>query len=170
MRPSTKAAVAVGMAASMLAGGVQGHIQNQAREADWGERDWEGYKAGDGEGTGAHFMKNTSNLIGKCFNFPDSDFALDNSVNAFYPNDPTPLLPRGGFAVDFVLPDLNDETHQLRELLRTKPVVLMYGMATCPAFQGMYLETHQESHFSKYVGAPPHTHTLLASRQIGRAS
>jgi len=145
--PVGRGVAAVGIAVSLLTGGVQS-VEDQRQ---WGDHhQWNGYEAGDGSGTHARFMMNTSKLIGKCFNFPDSDFALDNSVNAYYPNDPTPLLPRGGFAVDFVLPDLDDETHQLRELLRTKPVVLIYGMATCPAFQGMYLESHQESHFSKY--------------------
>lgn len=95
-------------------------------------------------------LRNTSELIGKCFDFPSSDFSEENCINSMYPNDPTPLLNRGDFAVDFVLPTLDDEVVRLRHLLKTKPVVLIYGTHTCPAFQGMYLETHQESHFSKY--------------------
>lgn len=121
---------------------IEGAIAAQ-RYGDW---------SGPPEHQGGHAerLQNTSNLIGKCFNFPTSDFDYDNSINAYYPNDPTPLVARGGFAIDFALPSLDDNVYYLRDLIRTKPVVMVYGMLTCPAFQGLYLEDHKESHFSKY--------------------
>lgn len=62
------------------------------------------------------------------------------SVKGVYGQSPNLLLETGQPAIDFTLYDYPDgNAWNLREELEAggKPVVLIWGMFTCPAFQGM---------------------------------
>jgi len=62
------------------------------------------------------------------------------SIYGVYGQSPNLLLEKGSGAIDFTLHDYPDgNTWNLRDQLEEgrKPVVLIWGMYTCPAFQGM---------------------------------
>lgn len=47
------------------------------------------------------------------------------------------MVSAGDTAIDFTLPDIDGNLVTLSTLLSEKPVVLIWGMHTCPAFQGL---------------------------------
>lgn len=96
------------------------------------------------------FLLPVSSLIGKCFDFPLQNFNHENNILAKYPNDPAHFVDDSESAVDFKVATYDGEKIVLSELLKEKPVVLVYGMYTCPAFQGYYSEKNPNSHMSKY--------------------
>ena len=92
-------------------------------------------------------------LKGTCFGFPHKAFAEGNSITDLMPHDPTVWMSRGKPAIDFVLLTSQEPVKRiaLSQLLTDgKPVVITYGMFTCPAFQGYYIDSAPKSHFSKY--------------------
>ena len=95
-------------------------------------------------------LRPTSDLIGKCFDFPGQNFNHENNIQSKYPNDPAHFVDSSEAAVDFKLVTLDGDKVSLSELLKEKPVALIYGMYTCPAFQGYYSEKNPASHMSKY--------------------
>lgn len=96
------------------------------------------------------FLLPVSSLIGKCFDFPIENFNHENNILAKYPNDPAHFVDESESAVDFKLATYDGDKVVLSDLLKEKPVVLVYGMHTCPAFQGYYSEKNPSSHMSKY--------------------
>lgn len=95
-------------------------------------------------------LRSMDELVGKCFGFPISNFNHNNNIQSKYPNDPTHFFDNSDSAVDFKLATLDGQKVVLSELLKEKPVVLIYGMYTCPAFQGFYSEQNPTSHMSKF--------------------
>ena len=95
-------------------------------------------------------LRSTADLTGKCFGFPTANFNHKNNVAAKYPNDPTHFVERTEDAIDFKLATLEGEKVTLSDLLKEKPVLLLYGMYTCPAFQGYYSSKKTTSHMSKF--------------------
>jgi len=95
-------------------------------------------------------LRSTADLTGKCFGFPTANFNHANNVAAKYPNDPTHFVEREEDAIDFKLATLDGEKVVLSDLLKEKPVLLLYGMYTCPAFQGYYSSKKTTSHMSKF--------------------
>lgn len=80
-----------------------------------------------------------SELTSACFDFPAKNFDPKNCIKAI--NDGhTPYLPMdaGDNAIDFTLHDLQGKAWNLADTLsRTdSPVVMIWGMYTCPGFQG----------------------------------
>jgi peroxiredoxin len=45
------------------------------------------------------------------------------------------MMAKGDAAIDFELRDIEGRAYRLSELLKDKPVVMIWGMYTCPAFQ-----------------------------------
>lgn len=71
---------------------------------------------------------------------PDQHPNDNRSVKGVYGQSPNLLLESGQPAIDFTLYDYpGGNAWNLREELEAggKPVVLIWGMFTCPAFQGM---------------------------------
>lgn len=100
---------------------------------------------------GSSYLQTVSELTGKCFDFPISNFNHNNNIVAKYPSDPTHFVGNSDAAVDFKLSTFIDgDKVVLSELLQEKPVLLLYGMYTCPAFQGYYSSKNPSSHMSKY--------------------
>lgn len=79
-------------------------------------------------------------LITSCYSFPQDSFDLANSVRGTYGSSPHMMLDIGSSAIDFTLHDIDGIPWNLGGALRAsngKPVVLIWGMATCPAYQGL---------------------------------
>mmetsp|Transcript_15688 Transcript_15688/g.49091 ORF Transcript_15688/g.49091 Transcript_15688/m.49091 type:complete len:250 (+) Transcript_15688:44-793(+) len=74
-----------------------------------------------------------STLTTDCYGFPSASFSRDNCVKCSY--GASPYVP---FEVGSPLPDFTLSGVSLSSLLATgQPAVLMWGMWTCPAFQGL---------------------------------
>lgn len=84
-------------------------------------------------------LRPQTDLTSNCFNFPEQNFDRESSIVAVNGGN-TPYLPleTGGDAIDFTLHDLAGEPWSLRQALEETglPVVMVFGMWTCPAFQG----------------------------------
>ena len=63
-------------------------------------------------------------LISSCYGWPENDFSPTNKAPVM-----TGLTP-GSRAIDFTLKDPSGQTHNLYELLETKPVLLVFGAFT----------------------------------------
>lgn len=91
----------------------------------------------------AEGLRPESELSSNCFNFPEEIFTPDNCIVAIN-NGNTPYLPMavGDDAIDFTLHDLDGNAWKLGETLEAtgKPVVMVWGMLTCPGFQGLGTE------------------------------
>lgn len=85
-------------------------------------------------------LRPASELTDNCFNFPEANFDRRNSIKGKYGSSPHMMMEVGDSAIDFTVHDVDGNEWNLREALETgggKPVVLIWGMFTCPAFQGM---------------------------------
>eukprot|EP00903_Cladosiphon_okamuranus_P005692 g5654.t1 len=86
-------------------------------------------------------LRPETDLTSGCFDFPANNFDRTKSIKGVYGQSPNLLLESGQPAIDFTLYDYpGGNAWNLREHLETggeKPVVLIWGMYTCPAFQGM---------------------------------
>lgn len=85
-------------------------------------------------------LRSSENLVSKCYNFPSNNFDTSNNVKASYGKSPHLVLETGDAATDFTLHDLDGEAWNLADTLLKgggKPVVLIWGMSTCPAYQGL---------------------------------
>ncbi|CAM9701828.1 unnamed protein product [Ectocarpus sp. 4 AP-2014] len=84
-------------------------------------------------------LRPESDLTSNCFDFPANNFDRENSIKAVNGGN-APYLPLtvGGDAVDFTLHDLEGRRWNLGETLERTglPVVMVWGMFTCPGFQG----------------------------------
>ncbi|CAM9513374.1 unnamed protein product [Pylaiella littoralis] len=100
-------------------------------------------REGEAEGGGpAVSLRAESELSSSCLGFPSGNFDLSRSIKGLYGSSPHLLLETGDPAIDFTLHDYPDgNAWNLRRELEGegagKPVVLIWGMYTCPAFQGM---------------------------------
>ena len=108
-------------------------------------------------------LKPLSDLKSQAFGWPIQNFSPENSVKGKYGTEPWLSLVAGDMAVDFILKDENGNPHQLSELLKTAPVVLTFGMYTCPAYQISRLEEaklvkqfHKSIHFVHIYTIEPH--------------
>jgi hypothetical protein len=86
-------------------------------------------------------LRPESDLTSSCYDFPNEDFGRDNSVKNTYGSSPHVLLAEGDSAIDFTLPTITGELVNLKALLEVKPVLLLWGHYTCPAYQGLNSET-----------------------------
>ncbi|CAM9847656.1 unnamed protein product [Ectocarpus sp. 6 AP-2014] len=89
-------------------------------------------------------LRPESELTSNCFDFPRNGFDRQRSIKGAFGQSPKLLLETGSGAIDFTSHDYPaGERWNLREHLEGvdgdagKPVVLIWGMFTCPAFQGM---------------------------------
>jgi hypothetical protein len=100
--------------------------------------------------TTAELLHPESALTHNCFNFPSSSFHRKNNIKATYGASPHAAggLEVGDKAYDFTLSTLNDESVTLSTLISTKPVLLVWGMFTCPAFQGLPSDRFQKCSYT----------------------
>jgi len=84
-------------------------------------------------------LRPASEMQQNCFGFPAQNFNRDNCIKCEYETSPVAggLLDVGDEAFDFTLYDLDGTAHTLSDKLASKPVVLLWGMWTCPAYQGL---------------------------------
>lgn len=82
-------------------------------------------------------------LSTNCYNFPENSFDAYNSVVNSYGFSPQLMIELGAPAVDFTLHDTDGARWNLGEVLEAgegKPVVLIFGMSSCPAYEGLNSE------------------------------
>lgn len=102
-------------------------------------------------------------LITNCFNFPQDNFDRGNSVKNTYGSSPHLVLETGSPAVNFTLHDTDGLPWNLGGALEAgdgKPVVLIWGMSSCPAYQGLgYGEgtTYRWSYWNEHALVRYHT-------------
>ena len=84
-------------------------------------------------------LRGSEELTAHCYHFPGKDYGKSNNVKLEYGSSPYLLLGKGDAAIDFSLPLAADTgtTVTLSSLLQDRPVVLLWGQYTCPAFQGL---------------------------------
>lgn len=87
------------------------------------------------EGPPGSRLRPASELSSKRYGWPDEEFTAENSVLGEFGTEPWLSLRAGDAAVDFTLPDEHDAPCHLGSLLESRPVVLTFGMYTCPAYQ-----------------------------------
>eukprot|EP00616_Rhizochromulina_sp_CCMP1243_P007164 CAMPEP_0118966934 /NCGR_PEP_ID=MMETSP1173-20130426/4375_1 /TAXON_ID=1034831 /ORGANISM="Rhizochromulina marina cf, Strain CCMP1243" /LENGTH=246 /DNA_ID=CAMNT_0006915813 /DNA_START=22 /DNA_END=762 /DNA_ORIENTATION=- len=80
-----------------------------------------------------------SQLSSGCFGLPEKGFGLQSNIAQVDADGEAVWVSRaaGDSAVDFTLYDLAGNEVTLSTLLEDKPVALIWGMWTCPAFQGL---------------------------------
>ena len=79
-------------------------------------------------------------LITNCYNFPAETFGYTNNVKNSYGSSPHLPLDVGSSAVNFTLHDTAGLPWNLDDALKAgkgKPVALIWGMSSCPAYQGL---------------------------------
>lgn len=83
-------------------------------------------------------LRPESELKSNCFDFPRQNFDRKNSIRGEYGISPHLMMQAGQDAIDFTLHDLDGNSWNLGDALgKGMPVVLIWGMFTCPAYQGM---------------------------------
>lgn len=84
-------------------------------------------------------LRDESELTNSCFGFPQMTFHRKNCVKDTHGASPYTAggLSVGDSAYDFTLKDIDGNPHKLSNLIAQKPVVLIWGMYTCPAYQGL---------------------------------
>ncbi|KAG5185822.1 hypothetical protein JKP88DRAFT_155418, partial [Tribonema minus] len=82
-------------------------------------------------------LRDASELTDSCYGFPDDNFNGTNCIKCTYGTSPHIVLDAGAAAIDFTLYDLDGAAWTLSEHLASQPVCLIWGMHTCPAFEGL---------------------------------
>jgi len=84
-------------------------------------------------------LQPASEMTNNCFDYPTTNFNRNNCVKGTYGSSPQTggLLDVGDSAFDFTLYDVDGNEYTLSTMLEEKPVALIWGMWTCPAYQGM---------------------------------
>jgi hypothetical protein len=85
-------------------------------------------------------LRPEAELTHSCFNFPESSFHRTNCVKSSFGSSPHTAggLSVGESAFDFTLKDIDGTSVSLSGLLSLgKPVLMVWGMWTCPAYQGL---------------------------------
>ena len=113
-------------------------------------------------GPGARLQPATALRTGR-YGWPAREFTEDNSVLGEFGSEPWISLKAGDAAVDFTLPDEHDRPCSLSALLETRPVVLTFGMYTCPAYQiskaaeiALVHRFAEDAHFLHLYSLEPH--------------
>jgi hypothetical protein len=130
-------------------------------------------------------LLSSDQLTDSCFDFPNTDFGINNCVKCTYGNSPHFVLATGSPAIDFSIPNVDGELITLSTLLEEKPVILIWGMHTCPAFEGLgtsypfdqcsyedewdLVEEYQDSFtFVHLVGPEPHPQSPYVNFDSGK--
>lgn len=96
-------------------------------------------------------LRPESDLTSNCFDFPRHNFDSLNSIMGVYGETPHMMLDTGQDAIDFTLHNMDGEAWNLRAALdKGMPVVMIWGMYTCPAFQG-YSKNVECSYWDEYT-------------------
>lgn len=92
-----------------------------------------------GAQTAQGVLRSQSELASNCFDFPANNFDQKHSIKGEYGTTPVLMMEEDQDAIDFTLHDPDGNAWNLRQALERRglPVVLIWGMYTCPAFQGM---------------------------------
>ena len=85
----------------------------------------------------ANALRSEENLQSNCYNFPKDDFSNANCITQKYGFTPKVVAVESSEAVDFSLKTPTGELVSLSKVLADSPVLLLWGMATCPAFRGL---------------------------------
>lgn len=89
---------------------------------------------------GQQKLRPASELVSNCYNFPKESFDSFNNVKATYKSSPHLVMETGSPAIDFTLHDIDGNEWNLRQALQNgngKPVAIIWGMSTCPAYEGL---------------------------------
>lgn len=82
-------------------------------------------------------LRPESELTQECLTFPTNNFNRLYSIKGAYDESPHILLQPGDDAIDFTLHDLKGTAWRLSAALeKGLPVVMIWGMFTCPVYQG----------------------------------
>ncbi len=76
----------------------------------------------------------SSYLNSSCYSFPTTDYGYFNNIKYQYGASPTIQLTEGMNAIDFTLSDPKGKEYTLSTLLKSKPVLMIWGHYTCPAY------------------------------------
>lgn len=108
-------------------------------------------------------LRPSTELVSARYGWPQVDFSPQNSVIGEFGTEPYLSLRAGDSAVDFCLEDEHGQPCQLSELLQARPVVLTFGMVTCPAYQvskasesDLVLRFSEQVHFLHLYTLEPH--------------
>jgi len=82
-------------------------------------------------------LKSEDSLTTDCYGFPARSFSRSNCVKCTYGSSPHVPLNVGDGVTDFTLPNIDGSYTTFSDVLVRKPTVLIWGMWTCPAFQGL---------------------------------
>ncbi len=105
------------------------------------------------EGPTVSALRPAADLVSHRYGWPEQEFTEQNSVMGEFGSEPWLSLRAGDAAVDFTLDDEHGEPAHLGSLLQTRPVVLTFGMFTCPAYQ---LSHKAEADLAKRFGDQLH--------------
>lgn len=82
-------------------------------------------------------LRSEDELETDCYGFPTRSFSRQNCVKCTYGTSPHVPVSVGEGLTDFTLPSIDGTYVTLSDVLYEKPTVLIWGMWTCPAFQGL---------------------------------
>lgn len=109
------------------------------------------------------YLRNSGELTSGRYGWPHDPFDEQNCVLGEFGSEPYLSLKAGDCAVDFSLIDENGAACRLGDLLITRPVVLTFGMITCPAYQlsktaeaELVTRLHPHFHFVHVYTLEPH--------------
>ncbi len=115
----------------------------------------------------------TSHLNSSCYSFPIADYGYFNNIKYQFGTSPFIHLTKGLTAIDFSLSDPHGKEYTLSTLLHTKPVLMVWGHYTCPAYHNYKADSfysncgymyendladryHDKVHFLHIISAEPH--------------
>lgn len=84
----------------------------------------------------------SSFLNSSCYSFPASDYGYFNNIKYQFGDSPFVHRTKGKAAIDFTLSDPDGKDHTLSTFLKTKPVLMVWGHFTCPAYHNYKANTY----------------------------
>ena len=108
-------------------------------------------------------LRPDSELVSDPFGWPEKAYSADNCVMQRYGTEPWIGLKAGDTAVDFSLCNETGKLCRLGDYLNSAPVMLTFGMYSCPAYQmskaaeiRLARTHHQQVHFVHLYTIDPH--------------
>ncbi len=114
-------------------------------------------------------LRPKSELSTDCFGFPQENFHRNNCIKCTHGTSPAIPVSVGDAAIDFTLHDLAGIPHTLSHMLQEKPVVLIWGMYTCPAYQVRHARPSHPSRAPQCRAARAPPELLREGRRPARA-
>lgn len=121
------------------------------------------------------YLQGEHSLLTDCFGWPEASFSPENSVLSLYGQQPYLTRRTGDPAVDFTMKTIDGEVVNLKALLSTKPVVMIFGMYTCPVTHATLGHERNltelygdDVHFLHIYSMDPHPESPQKNPDIGR--